>query len=217
MVRTVTAQLLVDALGATVQDAVRFADAIEDAASLYEIDTPQRLAAFLAQIGHESQGLRRTSENLNYSAGRLMAVWPSRFTQSQAVSLEHNPEAIANHVYGGRLGNKEPGDGWRYRGRGLIQTTGRRNYEAVTEDLADKLGTVPDFVLQPDLLENPRWAALSAAAYWDSRHLNALADTGHFDRIGVVINRGANAPQGAKAIGAEDRRARHAQALRAVA
>lgn len=209
MVRTVTAQLLVDAMGATVADAVRFADAIEDAASLYEIDTPQRLAAFLAQIGHESQGLRRTSENLNYSAKRLVAVWPSRFTESQAVSLEHNPEAIANHVYGGRLGNKEPGDGWRYRGRGLIQTTGRRNYEAVTEDLADKLGTVPDFVLQPDLLENPRWAALSAAAYWDSRHLNELADAGRFDAIGRAINGGDH--------GKEDRRTRHAQALRAVA
>jgi putative chitinase len=209
MVRTVTAQLLVDAMGATPADAVRFADAVEDAASLYEIDTPQRLAAFLAQIGHESQGLRRTSENLNYSASRLRAVWPSRFTESQALSLEHNPEGIANHVYGGRLGNREPGDGWRYRGRGLIQVTGRRNYEATTEELAEKLGTVPDFVLQPDLLENPRWAALSAGAYWASRHLNELADAGKLDAIGRAINGGDN--------GREDRQARHTRALRAVA
>lgn len=209
MVRTVTAQLLVDAMGATPADAVRFADAIEDAASLYEIDTPQRLAAFLAQIGHESQGLRRTSENLNYSASRLRAVWPSRFTESQAVAMEHNPEAIANHVYGGRMGNVNPGDGWRYRGRGLIQTTGRRNYEATTEELADKIGAVPDFVLQPDLLENPRWAALSAAAYWHSRHLNALADAGKLDAIGRAINGGDH--------GREDRRERYGRALRMVA
>lgn len=209
MVRTVTAQLLVDAMGATPSDAVRFADAIEDAATAYQIDTAARLAAFLAQIGHESQGLRRTSENLNYSAGRLLAVWPSRFTSSQAASLEHNPEAIANHVYGGRLGNTQPGDGWRYRGRGLIQVTGRRNYEAITEELAEVVGSVPDFVLQPDLLENPRWAALSAAAYWGSRHLNELADAGKFDAIGRAINGGNN--------GAEDRRARHKRALELVA
>lgn len=209
MVRTVTAQLLVDAMGATPADAVRFADAIEDAAQLYEIDTPQRLAAFLAQIGHESQGLRRTSENLNYSASRLRVVWPSRFTESQAVAMEHNPEAIANHVYGGRMGNVNPGDGWRYRGRGLIQTTGRRNYEATTEELADKIGAVPDFVLQPDLLENPRWAALSAAAYWHSRHLNALADAGKLDAIGRAINGGDH--------GREDRRERYGRALRMVA
>lgn len=206
MVRTVTPQLLVDALGSTPADAVRFADALEDAATLYEIDTAQRLAAFLAQVGHESQGLRRTSENLNYSASRLLAVWPSRFTNSQAVAVEHNPEAIANHVYGGRLGNNEDGDGWRYRGRGLIQLTGRRNYEAITEELAEKIGSVPDFVLQPDLLENPRWAALSAGAYWDSRHLNALADAGKFDAIGRAINGGDN--------GKEDRQARHKRALK---
>lgn len=206
MVRTVTAQLLVDAMGATPSDAVRFADAIQDAASAYEINTSDRLAAFLAEIGHESKRLSRTVENLNYRADRLRAVWPSRFSESQAEALAHKPEAIANHVYGGRLGNTQPGDGWRYRGRGLIHTTGRRNYEAVTEEIADKIGSVPDFVLQPDLLENPRWAAMSAGAYWESRNLNQLADAGKIDEVSRKVNGGDN--------GLEERRALYKQALK---
>lgn len=90
------------------------------------LDKPNRLQFFLAQLGHESSGLTVDEENLDYSAARLMAVWPSRFpTLAAAQPYAHNPRALANKVYGGRLGNIGPDDGWKYRGRGYIQLTGR--------------------------------------------------------------------------------------------
>lgn len=201
-----TAKQLVAATGCTQVNADRFVTPLRDACQLYEIDTAGRLAAFMAQVGHESMSLSRTVENLNYSAQGLLDTWPSRFTRAMAEQMARRPEDIANHVYGGRLGNHNPGDGWRYRGRGLIQVTGQVNYEGITETLAEKMGGVPDFTLHPELLESPKWAALSAAAYWDDHDLNELADRGQFDQITTRINGGQ--------VGKADRRARYSRAKR---
>lgn len=208
--RPITAALLVAATGCTARNGALFAEPMVETASRYAISNPIRLAAFLAQVGHESGSLGRTVENLSYSADLLLATWPARFTREMAEQMARKPEAIANHVYGGRMGNDRDGDGWKYRGRGLIQITGKTNYEAITEGLAERLGdAVPDFVLQPDLLAEPRWAALSAGCYWDDRHLNELADMGDFDKITTRINGGQN--------GKADRRARFQRSMKALA
>jgi putative chitinase len=137
------------------------------------IDTPVRQAAFLAQIMVESSELRRLEESLNYSAQRLRQVWPQRFpTDDIAALYAHNANALANHVYADRMGNgnESSGDGWRYRGRGLIQLTGRDNYTAFAKAMnVDAIGN-PDLVLHPD------GAALSAGWFWHSKGLNELAD-----------------------------------------
>lgn len=127
-----------------------------------EADLGSRATAhFLSQVLHESAMLTVLAENLNYSAERLVAVWPRRFPSvSRARPYARNPEALANHVYADRMGNTEPGDGWKYRGRGLIQITGRSNYELVQE-----LTGLP-VVDEPDLLLEPGPALLSALAWW---------------------------------------------------
>jgi putative chitinase len=179
---------------------------MQETFTLYDITTGARIAAFLAQAGHESAGFTRTKESLNYSADGLIKTWPSRFTRAQAELVARKPEHIANIVYGKRLGNKNPGDGFRYLGRGWIMVTGLANYESITELLTQKLTTVPDFTMHPELLESPRWAALSAGAYWDDHELNDLADSGEFEKMTRKINGGL--------IGYADRKARYAKALR---
>lgn len=158
----------------------------------YSITSPQRMAAFLAQIAHESHELNRLEENLNYSAKRLCQVWPKRFpTLAAAEPYANNPERLANRVYAGRLGNgnEASGDGWRFRGRGLIQLTGRSNYAACRKALG------VDLIKSPYRLLEPGTAARSAAWFWSSRGLNALADhepgdddEADFRRITTIIN-----------------------------
>ncbi|MDZ7892337.1 MAG: glycoside hydrolase family 19 protein [Rhodoferax sp.] len=119
---------------------------------------------FLGQVLHESAGLTRFTENLNYSAERLCQVWPSRFpTIADARPYANNPEALANRVYGGRMGNTESGDGWRYRGRGPIQLTGKDNYAAVSELIGQ------DLVVLPELMEQPRYSLEATIAWWEDR------------------------------------------------
>lgn len=202
----ITAKLLIHAVGCSAAVACQFAEPVRNACERFHIDTDERLAAFLAQTGHESMSFSRTVENLSYSAGQLQATWPSRFTKATASRMARKPEEIANHVYGGRMGNLNQGDGWKYRGRGLIQVTGKANYEATTDGIVKAVGTSPDFVLQPDLLSHPLWAALSAACYWHGHGLNKLADERQIDRITKIINGGTH--------GQTDRRARYARALR---
>ena len=176
-----------------------------------QINTPRRLAAFLAQVGHESAGFSTLVENLNYSADGLAATWGARFAQknadgsyvmssqgnrsrrvpnADALVLQRRPEAIANRVYSDRLGNgsQDSGDGWRYRGRGLIQITGKINYRLCS------LGLFGDMRLltNPQLLQEWQWAVESAGWYWDSRNVNALADGDDFDRVTRAINGGLN-------------------------
>lgn len=117
---------------------------------------------FLGQVLHESGMLERLEENLNYSAERMTQVWPSRFpTVASAQPYARNPEALANKVYAGRLGNVLPGDGYRYRGRGLLQVTGLANYAA----LAKVLGV--DLVGNPDQLAQPAMALRASLAWWE--------------------------------------------------
>lgn len=161
-----TADLLVAAIGASPANAARYAPHLAEGCRVYGIDTPGRLAAFLAQIGVESGALRWVRE-----------IWGPTDTQRR---------------YEGRadLGNTQPGDGARFKGRGLIQTTGRANYASVTRRLRARGFDCPDFEAEPQALEEPRWACLSACDFWDRERLNALADAGQFVKIGRAINRG---------------------------
>lgn len=147
----------------------------------WEIGTAPRIAGFLSQVAHESGECRRLEEGLSYSAERLMAVWPSRFrTLADASPYARAPEALANHVYGSRndLGNRGPGtgDGWRYRGGGLLQLTGRASYVAAAS------GTGHPLVEHPELLRTPGpEAADSAGWFWCSKGCNELADACRLD------------------------------------
>ena len=152
-------------------DAGALAAALESACQARAINTAARLCQFLGQIYHESGGLIRTHENLDYRAERLVQVWPKRFpTIASAAPYAHNPPALANLVYGGRLGNTAPDDGWRYRGRGFIQLTGKANYK----DASSWSGL--DLVGDPELAAAPDGAAAIAAAFWVHKGLNAVAD-----------------------------------------
>jgi putative chitinase len=143
-----------------------------------------RVHFFLAQLGHESGG-RAREENLNYSAKRMMAVWPGRFPNLASTSgLANNPQALANSVYGGRMGNVRPDDGWRYRGRGYIQITGRDGYAQVGS-LA-KLDLVGD----PDLALAPQTCLRVACAFWAWKKLNPKCDAGDFVTVTRLINGG---------------------------
>ncbi|WP_236214453.1 glycoside hydrolase family 19 protein [Metapseudomonas otitidis] len=175
-----------------------FVSAINRAAARYDITSRVRLAAFLAQAGHESAELTRLVENLNYGAAGLANTWPVRFAldptarprqpNGLAQRLERQPEAIANCVYADRMGNgpAASGDGWRYRGRGLFQITGRAQYQRCGNALGLPL------VEHPELLERPEHAALSAAWFWEDNGLNALADAGDFEAVTRRINGGLN-------------------------
>ncbi len=163
-----TPALLRAATGCTAEAAERFAPHLDAACRVYGIDTFARYVAFLAQIGHESGSLRHVRE-----------IWGPTPAQQR---------------YEGRadLGNVYPGDGQRYMGRGLIQTTGRHNYRAVRDRLRTRGQDAPDFERDPGSLESPKWACWSAADYWDWRGLNALADRGDFESITRRINGGLN-------------------------
>jgi putative chitinase len=166
----------------------------------YQINTPKRQACFIGQCMHESGGFKFLKENLNYSAKALMNTWPSRFPDMDtAEKYERQPEKIANKVYSGRMGNTEDGDGAKYIGRGLIQLTGKDNYMAFGEAIGE------DLVANPQLVEQPRYAALSAGWFWNKRGLNALADDMDITTLTVRINGGK--------IGIDDRIAKINKAL----
>ena len=168
----------------------------------YDISTPVRQAFFVGQCAHESNNFTRLEEGLNYSASRLMAVWPSRFpTLEAAAPYANNPEKLANKVYGGRadLGNKEDGDGFKFHGRGCIQLTGRDLYERCGEAIG------ADLINQPQLLVEPHYAAMSAAWFWNKKGLNALADAQDADTMTKRINGGL--------LGLDDRKAKIAKAI----
>ena len=179
---------------------------LDAAMQRYAITTPRRVAHFLAQVGHESNSLNRTEEDLFYrTAGRIQAVWPRRFaTDAEAARYVRDPEALANFVYGARrdLGNGKPGDGWAFRGRGLIQTTGRRNFTR----LADVFGfDTPEAAAA--WAATREGAALSAGLFWADQRLNDLADQGGGEMVeGITlrVNGGRH--------GLADRRAIYARA-----
>lgn len=153
----------------------------------YNIDTPQRLAAFLAQCKHESGGFNAIKENLNYRAESLMRTWPKRFpTMEIAQQYAHNQEAIANRAYADRMGNgnEASGDGWRYCGRGLIQLTGKNNYADFAESLDMNVEDVPAY------LETFEGAVQSACFFWEKNNLNDYADNEDIVGMTKIINGG---------------------------
>lgn len=160
------------------------------------LNNANRAAHFLAQVLHESGGLRLVRENLYYTtAEQLMRVWKTRFpTRESALPYLRNPEALANKVYGNRieLGNTTASDGWKYIGRGLIQITGKHNYQRIGTAL-DR-----DFVTHPELLLQPEYLLPAAAQFWRNVNANALADVDDLRAVTKAINGGY--------VGLEDRR-----------
>ena len=175
------------------EDLVRYIDFLNEGMEKFEINTPNRITAFIAQVAHESADFRSTEENLNYSWQALRATWPARFPSDAFAQRYHRePERIANLVCAGRHGNGDEasGDGWKYRGRGLIQITFHDNYQAYSQAISD-----PSVMADPDRVAEPRDAALSACWFWKNDGLNALADAGDeasFNEISYAINGGWN-------------------------
>lgn len=172
-------------------------DVLEKVLPAGGINTPLRVCHFLAQASHESAGFSAMSENLNYSADALRKSWPKRFPDvATAQKYQRNPAAIANRAYADRLGNgpEASGDGWKYRGRGIFQLTGKANYESFGE----KVGL--DLVGQPELAAAPDAAARVAVAFWNDRDLSEQADHDNIRNITHAINGGFN--------GLDDRMAR---------
>jgi putative chitinase len=161
---------------------------IPDVISKFAINTPLRLAHFLAQCGHESGDWKFKTENLNYSAQALQSVFRKYFPdEATSAQYARKPEMIANKVYANRMANggEASGDGWKFRGRGYIQLTGRQNYTSF------------DKVVEENLLENPdlvadKYPLLSAAWFWDNNKLNTLADKGSTDADVTAITKRVN-------------------------
>lgn len=152
-----------------------------------EINTPKRLAVFLGQIAVECVELTVFEENLNYSAQGLMKTWPKRFPTIEIANQYHRqPEKIANFVYANRLGNGDSasGDGWKYRGRGPLQLTGKERYK----QFGDIMGI--DLVADPGKLLDKKTGMRSATLYWKSRNLNEWADKDDFKKVTLLINGG---------------------------
>lgn len=167
--------------------AVRIAPLLDAEARRCAIDTARRLSHWLAQISVESGQLDRLVENMNYSAERLVQVWPARFPSvSFAARFAHNPPALANHVYAGRLGNgpEASGDGWMYRGRGFLMRTGRSGYVRASA------ATGLDLIAHPDLLQDYAAAAKDAADYWRTANINPLADADDVAGVTRAVNGG---------------------------
>lgn len=208
-------------VAAGVRDPAKWLDAVVETCVEFEINTPQRIAAFLAQTAHESGGYTMLTENLNYKAATLAACWPTRFAvlgadkkpikengknvpTAVANSIAGKPELIANLVYSARMGNgpAESGEGWAFRGRGLKQLTGKYNYTKCSEGLG------VDFVSNPDLLLEPLYAARSAGWFWKTNNLAKFADAGDMEGMTKKINGGL--------IGIADRKARYEKVLAAI-
>ena len=209
------------AAGVKQATAEKWADAVANACAEFSISTPQRIAGFLSQCAHESGGFERLQENLNYSADGMAGIWPKRFAvlgpdgkpvkkdgknqpNKFALALHRKPEMIANVVYSNRMGNgpTESGEGWKYRGRGLKQLTGKDNHRACSAGLG------VDLVSNPDLLLEPVYAARSAAWFWSTNKCNAFADAEDIEGLTRKINGGL--------IGIDDRKKRYASAMQSM-
>jgi putative chitinase len=161
---------------------------IPDTASKFGINTPLRLAHFLAQCGHESGGFRATQENLNYSAKGLMGIFRKYFPNtSLAAQYERKPAKIAARVYGGRMGNgnEASGEGYKFRGRGYIQLTGKENYTAFGKSIGEDILSNPDVV-------SSKYALLSAAWFFSKNGLHKMADSGASDAVVTQITKRVN-------------------------
>ena len=183
----------------------QWTDALNKILPDYDIDTPQRVAAFIAQSAHESGNFTALHENLNYRAETLRKVFPKYFPTDeiaqQYASQPNKAELIANRVYANRMGNGDEasGDGFRHSGRGLIQLTGKSNYQAFAESIETPVEQIPEF------LATFEGAIQSACWFWESNNLNQYADSGDIVTMTKRINGGT--------IGLEDRKKHYAHAL----
>ena len=167
----------------------KWADALNETCQEFAIDSPYRIAGFISQTAHESAEFKFVSENLNYSAASLMRVWSQRFpTVEIAQRYAMNPEKIANRAYCDRMGNGDEtsGDGWKYRGRGLIQLTGKNNYVAYS------MACDNEALQYPDIVAEPKYAAESAGWFWNVNRLNQLADAQDIVGMTKRINGGTH-------------------------
>lgn len=158
-------------------------------AEQFGIDTKLRVAGYLSQVFHETGALSSFDENMNYSAKRLMQVWPKRFpTLAIAQQYEHNPEKLANYVYANRMGNGDEasGDGWRFHGRGFLGTTGRDNYQKY----ADSEFCLGDLMAHPEWLAKQPGCQKSAMFFWYSNNLNRFADRDDIRGLSKAVNGG---------------------------
>ena len=217
------------AAGIKPEVAQRWLPHVQNALARFGIESPRQVAAWIAQCAHESAGFAVLTENLNYSADTMAVVWPARFAVQEpdpkrpgktkakkdakgkntpnkfALALHRKPEMLANVVYANRMANgpTESGDGWRYRGRGLKQLTGKDNYTRCGQGLG------LDLVASPDLLLEPEGAALSAAWFWAINKCGPIADADDFVGLTKKINGGT--------IGLEDRQRRYKAVLATMA
>lgn len=181
-------------------------DALNETFSRFNINTKNQQAMFIGQCSHECGNFRLLEENLNYRAETLIKLWPKRFPSLEfAKQYEKNPKKIANSVYANRMGNRDEasGDGYRFRGRGALQCTGHSTYFHAGKALGI------DFVMQPDLIATPKYAALTAGWFWETHKLNPPADALDFNKVTKIINGGL--------IGLDDRVKHTQQALAVLA
>ena len=181
-------------------------DALNETFARFNLTTNNQKAMFIGQCSHESGNFRLLQENLNYKAATLMKLWPKRFpTLEVANQYAGNARAIANKVYADRMGNRDEasGDGYRFRGKGLVQLTGHSNHFHAGKALG------VDFVMQPDLVATPKYAALTAGWFWETHKLNPPADALDYTKVTKIINGGT--------IGLDDRIKHVQQALAVLA
>jgi putative chitinase len=197
----ITETLLVQSQTCTPLMAEKWCIPLRYTCSNFDINTPERVAGFLAQVGHESGGLRFTTEDLHYRAETLTRIWSKRFPPGVAESYAMQPERIANRAYADRMGNGDEasGEGWLYRGRGLIQLTGKDAYAAFS------LAANNEALVKPDLVAEPELAALSAGWFWVDKGLNALADQKDIVGMTLRVNGGTN--------GLDDRQMRYSRLI----
>lgn len=180
----------------------KWVNAINETCEEFAIDSPYRIAGFVSNVAHESAGFKFVSENLNYSAASLMRVWSSRFpTLEIAQRYAMQPEKIANRAYADRMGNGDEasGDGWKFRGRGLIQLTGKNGYVAYS------MACDNEALQNPDIVTESKYAAESAGWFWNVNRLNTLADAQDIVGMCKRINGGLN--------GLDDRQLKYAKVM----
>ena len=162
-------------------------DVFNETFTHWNISTPRQQAAFIGQCGHESGNFTKLEEGLSYAADRLMKIWPKRFpTMEVANKYARNPKALANYVYASRMGNRDEasGDGYRFRGSGWLQLTGHDNFYHASKACG------VDFVMNPDLVRTPQYAAMTAGWFWSTHKCNELAEAQNWEKLTRVINGG---------------------------
>jgi putative chitinase len=182
-------------------------DALNETFERFQIDTPMRQASFIGQCSHESANFKVLEENLNYRAATLLKLFPRTakrtwgFTPEEAAAYERQPKKIANRIYGNRMNNRDEasGDGFRFRGRGILQLTGAANYHHASKALG------ADFIMEPDLVATPKYAAMTAGWFWNTHKINQFADVQDWVTMTKRINGGT--------IGLDDRIKHIMQAL----